>query len=228
MSIKLWASTLALLAGAPMAQAYVPMPGSFDVDGEGWQIVDFLSPNQYLLPGATYSANFQGSGGDPGGYVDFADPSSGSFYFAADANFRGDLSAFLGGKLNYSQKVASPSNSQWRDDPDVVIVSGGEALVYQNAANPASDWTSFSVGLSSNGWHKGNLSGAAVSDAEFQSALGSVSALYLRGEYINGVVETTGLDAVYLSPAAVPEPETYAMLLAGLGVVALARRRRQA
>lgn len=228
MSIKLWTCALALLAGSQTALAYMPMPGSFDIDGDGWQIVDFLSPDQYVFPGATYSANFQASGGNPGGYIDFTDPSSGSFYFAADANFRGNLSHFLGGNLNYSQKVNSGNSSQWRDDPDVVIVSGGQAFVYQNAANPGSDWTSFSVALGSSGWHKGNLSGAAVSDVEFQSALGNVSALYLRGEYINGVVETTGLDAVYLSTAAVPEPETYAMLLAGLGVVALARRQRQA
>ncbi|RTL00798.1 MAG: PEP-CTERM sorting domain-containing protein, partial [Neisseriaceae bacterium] len=50
-------------------------------------------------------------------------------------------------------------------------------------------------------------------------------ALYVRGEYINGINETTGLDNVALNP--VPEPETWAMLLAGLGVVAWARRRQQ-
>lgn len=222
MSIKLWVGTLMLLAGAQAAQA--SMAANFDSGNEGWQVVDFLSPNQYTMPGATYSANFNSSGGNLAGYIDFADPSSGSFFFAAAASFRGDLSAYLGGALSYSQKVTSGNNAQWRDDPDVVIVSAGQALVYQNAVNPGSGWTSFAVALGGSGWRKDNLSGATVTDAEFLSALGNVSALYLRGEYINGVEETTGLDAVSINP--VPEPETYAMLLAGLAVVALARRYR--
>jgi hypothetical protein len=147
-----------------------------------------------------------------------------SFYFAAPTSFLGNLSAYAGGALRYTQQVTAPDGfGAWRDDPDVVIVSGGRALVWRGDANPGSSWTPQQVTLSASGWHFDSLGGAAVSDSGFASALGSVSALYIRGEYVSGVVEKTGLDAVQIS--AVPEPATALMMLAGLGVIAARRRR---
>jgi hypothetical protein len=70
------------------------------------------------------------------GYIEFADPSPRSFFFEAPSYFLGDLSAYLGGSLRYSQKV-SPITPEWRDDPDVVIVGGGLTLVFQNSNSPA-------------------------------------------------------------------------------------------
>ena len=204
-----------MAAAAPMA--------SFDSDNQGWSVVDFLTQHAYLAPTALGGAQYQAGNG---GYVDFVDPSNGSFFFAASSAFLGDLGSYFGGTLSYQQKLTTPSGfGSWTGDADVVLISGGQIYTYQHANRPGSDWTSFAVSLDGNGWRKGTPFGAAVSGSEFQGALGNVSALYLNGEHVAGVVETTALDNVALH--AVPEPETYAMLLAGLGVMAVAVRRRK-
>jgi hypothetical protein len=170
-------------------------------------------------------ANWHASGGANGGYIDFSDPSSGSFYFSAGSAYLGNLSGYFGGSLSYVQQVLTSTGGQWRNDPDLILIGNGQAYVYQQSANPGSTWQQFGATLDGAGWRRGMLAGPAVDSSEFQAALGNVSALYVRGEYINGINETTGLDNVALNP--VPEPETWAMLLAGLGVVAWARRRQQ-
>ncbi len=218
----LLASACALALSMPAAQAAVS--SQFDGSAEGWQVVDFNNPNLSLTPQASYAPNWLASGGVAGAYIDFHDPSSGSFYFSASNAYLGNLSGYFGGSFNYAQQVLSNEGGQWRDDPDLILIGNGQAYVYQHAANPGSSWQNFAAPLDGTGWHRGTLSGAAVGSSEFQAALGNVSALYVRGEYINGVEETTGLDNVALNP--VPEPETWAMLLAGLGVVAWARRRQ--
>ncbi|MFO1385974.1 MAG: laminin B domain-containing protein [Chitinivorax sp.] len=218
----LLAGACALALSMPVAQAAVST--QFDTTSEGWQVVDFNNPNLSLTPQASYTPNWLASGGAAGAYIDFHDPSSGSFYFSASTAYLGDLSSYFGGRLSYAQQVFAGGGSEWRDNPDLILIGNGQAYVYQHATNPGSSWQQFAVTLDGAGWHRGTLSGATVGASEFQTALGSVSALYVRGEYINGVFETTGLDNVALNP--VPEPETWAMLIAGLGVVAWARRRQ--
>lgn len=223
------ASALLMLAGAA-AQAATPLPpaATFNADAEGWVVVDFPSSSaQYISPGKDeLEPNHFAGGGANGGYIGFPDPSSDSFFFSAPAGFVGDWSDYFGGRLRYTQKVTAPAGfGAWRGDPDVVLVSNGRALLFQHPDNPGSGWTSFSAALNGTGWHYDLPGGAPVSAADFRQALGNVSALYLRGEYIAGVVETTALDNVAITP--VPEPETYAMLLAGLGLVGLAVRRHR-
>lgn len=58
----------------------------------------------------------------------------------------------------------------------------------------------------------------------FNSSFTNLSAVYwTQGGTLNGKVQWDNIDVT-----AVPEPETYAMLLAGLGLVGWARRRKQA
>lgn len=225
MRISLSAIVIAVsLASSATAQA--ARSANFDSGNDGWSVVDFLTAGQYTAPTTSYLPNHLASGGQSGGYIDFTDPSDGSFFFSAPGSFLGNLSAYYGGTLSYAQKVSvAPGFSQWRDDPDVVMVVNNQAYVYQSAANPGSDWTQYAVHFTETGWHKGSLSGALVSQSEFQSALPNITALYLRGEYIAGVVETTGLDNV--SIAAVPEPESYAMMLAGIGLLGVALHKRR-
>jgi len=213
---------LALTAGAAQAAP----TENFDTGTDGWQIANFVSGTADFSNPGILSADFQPAGGaDGGGYISKLDPDDGSFFFQANSSFLGNLSALYGGVLNYSVKDSFPAGfAQWRGDPDVVLVSGTQSIVFQHADNPGSDWTPYSTVLSETGWLNGNLSGTAVSKAEFQSFLSNVTAFYIRGEYIAGTVETVGLDGVSISP--VPEPSSGAMLLGGLALCAWIARRR--
>jgi hypothetical protein len=63
--------------------------------------------------------------------------------------------------------------------------------------------------------------------ADFVSPL-SLTASLAAGSYQFDIKSSTGVFTGALSVAAVPEPETYAMLLAGLGLIGFSARRRQA
>lgn len=63
--------------------------------------------------------------------------------------------------------------------------------------------------------------------ADFVSPL-SLTATLAAGSYQADFKSTDGVFTGTLSVAAVPEPETYAMLLAGLGLIGFSARRRQA
>jgi hypothetical protein len=63
--------------------------------------------------------------------------------------------------------------------------------------------------------------------ADFVSPL-SLTATLAAGFYQADFKSTDGVFTGALSVAAVPEPETYAMLLAGLGLIGFSARRRQA
>ncbi len=208
----LWA-----LALSPLAAMAAPS-STFDGGAEGWSVVDLNPP--YDAAGSSYAVVHKD------GHIEFSDPSSQSFFFEAPSSFLGSLSAYYGGTLSYSQKL-SPTAPAWRDDPDVVLVGAGLTLVFQNASNPGADWTDYSIALVDTGWRVGTLGGAAASSQQLQDVLGNLDRLRIRGEYVNGVVETTALDNVSIT--AVPEPGEWSMMLAGLGVIAgVAHRRRAA
>jgi hypothetical protein len=108
-----------------------------------------------------------------------------------------DLSFYLG---SYTQVWGGPPIS-------ILAEAGTAAQTFSNAsATLASTWTKF--------------------DLPF-TATGASTAITLIGA---AGVEYIGLDNVSVDPvgvAAVPEPETYALMLAGLGLVSLMRRRRR-
>lgn len=201
--------------------AHAAIADDFSSDSSGWQLIDLQGSGNYTnvigTQGVTYNS---------GGYISATDPSNYSFYFDAPDKYTGNLSAYSGGTLSFDTfYTPNETSSAWRDDADIMLTSGSTHLVWQAASNPGATWTHVNVVLGvSQGWKIGTIHGNDATASEIANALSNVTALRIRGEYVNGVVETTALDNVVLTP--VPEPETYAMFLAGLGLMGAAARRR--
>lgn len=218
---SLIASTLLLLT----CSAQAAISEDFSNGAAGWTAVDLPGSGIYTPVLNNVTVTYSATGGSPGGHISASDPSSNSFYFNAPSAFLGNLSSYEGGKLSFDTYYTPKSaGTEWRGDADLVLTGGATTLVWQAASNPGSTWTHVSSMLAvGQGWKIGSLNGADANVADFASVLGNLASLRIRGEYVNGVVETTGLDNVMLAP--VPEPETWAMLLAGLGLLGLKRRR---
>ena len=114
-----------------------------------------------------------------------------------------------------------------------MLVGNGIRLLYKSSPDivPGAGFTNVKLGFApSASWHVGTTTGALASAADFQSALGNVSGLFIRGEYTVGG-ELAGLDNVRLiGVPAVPEPSSLFLLLLGcwaLGGFGLARRQRE-
>lgn len=222
-----WLPALLVLA---CNAAHATVSEGFDTDAAAWTSVDVavttLSDSAYTSPGTSNPLTYHATGGNPGGYISATDPSSETFFFHAPAPFLGNLSAYAGGTLSFDA-LYTPHFNEWRGDPDIVLSNGTTTLFYLGTANPGADWTHVSVSLAPGaGWKVGGFlsGGSAATAADFASVLASVAILRIRGEFLEGVEETTGLDNVMLT--AVPEPGTWAMLAAGLGLMAFAGRRR--
>jgi hypothetical protein len=177
--------------------------------------VDLASFGPYDPPLATLAVTYHAAGGNPGGHISATDPSINSFFFAAPAKFLGDQSAAYGNALQFDLRLEGIFD--FEEGVDLVLVGGGQTVVREAGLNPGPDWRTFSVVFTESGWRKNTPTGAETSPAEFQAVLGSLTALYIIGEFQNGVVETAHLDNVIL----VPEPGQGAGL-AALGLAGFA------
>lgn len=218
------ATSVALAAGL----ANAAISEDFSAGAGGWQAVDLPGSGNYGSVISTFSVTYFATGGSPGGYIRASDPSSNSFYFDAPGTFLGNLGGYQGGTLAFdTYYTPNTAANAWRDDADVLIYSGSQILAWRAASNPGASWTHVSTTLGvGQGWRVGSITGAVATADNISSVLGNVTALRIRGEYVNGVTETTGLDNVAIS--AVPEPESWALLLAGIGLIGLRRRGAQA
>lgn len=219
------------LAIALTAQsAWSSVSEDFADSSKGWQAVDLNNGNPaaagYTSDGDLFAVTYNTTGGNPGGYISATDPTGGSFYFQAPNAFLGDLSPYQGGTLSFDT-FYTPHIDPWLSDPDIILSNGTKTLYYSKGSNPDATWTHIGISLTPGaGWTVGSFGGAAAGSSDFADVLSGATLLRIRGEYVNGIVETTGLDNVVLAP--VPEPETWAMLLAGLaGLGARLRRRRR-
>jgi len=210
------APVLGMLASNACA---VPLAASgFDAGAQGW----------FAVNGA-HSFDWQGSGGAPGGHVQAKDFDGQTlWFFAAPADYLGDKLTAYGGSLSFALKSDSSSLALVTPYADIHLLGqNGVRLVYAGSLLPGSDWTRYNIALVADGaWHVDSISGAAATAADFEGVLSDLRQLRIRGDY-RQAVETTGLDAVVLSSAAaVPEPVTAWLWLAGLAVVAGTARRR--
>ncbi|MFC3615363.1 laminin B domain-containing protein, partial [Lutimaribacter marinistellae] len=161
---------------------------TFDTDIDGWSfIADVREFRQVDV------------GGNPDGYLEGVDYATGEvWYFVAAEKFLGDKSAFYGGTLSFDLRQSSLS-SQF-DANDVVLIGGGITLVL-NHAHPGTDWTNYSLDLSTaSDWRVGTESGAVATEVEIRTVLANLTALHIRGEYVSGS-DTGALDNVIMQAA---------------------------
>ena len=200
---------------------------NFDSGSDGWlsETLSFPNPGSPPLSSGTYSPNWNATGGNPTGYVTLQDPdgsapTGNTQYWHAPAKFLGNLLAFYGGALTYDVIDAGTFGSF--NEADVLLVGSGLTLEYNTSVIPSTSlWTSYAIGLAETGWHIETATGpgAAVTKAQMQAVLSSVSGIYIRGEYRLGP-DLASLDNPTLS---IPEPSS--LLLVALGVVGLGIRR---
>jgi hypothetical protein len=175
----------------------VPLASSsFDVDTEGWVVEDFPvalgDPPVSLM---TYSASYETSGGNPGGFIRREDPSGNWFWFSAPSAFLGDKSAGLGGAISLDMRVSPAPMPIGPIFPMVILVGGGTTL-FAITEPPGSGFTSFEVFLTPCSWKVGNYStGPLASSSQLLAVLGDLDALYISGDWVDGT-ETADLDNV--------------------------------
>lgn len=178
----------------------------FEAGADGWQIKDMNCTGTVNTVYGTYAVNTIVSGGCDGGFIEGPDPSSNCFYFDAPAQFLGDQSAYLGGRLTFCIRSTM---SNWPDSNLVVLAGAGLVVVAEIKPFPTVDWQQITIPLGSCYFRKGNKGGAAVSTAELAAVLADLNSLRISGEYGSIVAETTGLDSVMLiePPIADIDPE---------------------
>lgn len=114
------------------------------------------------------------------------------------------------GNINYSLRYLDGTGN---------ILANSNNVFFQGGIN-ASTWTQFTYNLGA------VPVGAVAAFVEFSQGIGPVGTGPAGENWLPGLVL---IDDVYLGvAAAVPEPETYALMLAGLGIVgSIVRRRRR-
>jgi hypothetical protein len=216
---------LLVLALAPAARADAIVASTFDSSGEGWNAV---SINASGAISGTHAVTWNATGGDPGGHISRPDPQAATtFYWNAPAQFLGNMSAAYGGTLGY--EVRHTGGSLY-NAADVILVGGASplTLVFDAAAMPTTAWTPFTVPLSQGQWRVGSLSGAFATQQQLTGVLSALTALRIRGEYIDNTSETGYLDNVSLNapPEPTPEPAALALMGTGLAGCAIVARRK--
>lgn len=199
---------------APVALLLAPLAGvvaqssGFTASAEGWIGVTLPFPAPGAPPvelGTPIQAPWFASGGNPGGCLRMVDPDGSQpvghvQYWKAPAGQLGDRSACLGGTLRYDVRLqtALPNFAQ----EDVLLTGNGLTLAWFANVTPTPHvWTTFSVPLQAGPWRVGTRTGPVASAAQVATVLSSLSSMYLRGEFQNGV-DTMLLDNVALAPAA--------------------------
>jgi hypothetical protein len=186
---------------------------------DGWSFVNDGSNLKLVL-----------TGGNGGGFLQITDQALGTtIYFVAPSKFLGNQSAAYAGSLSFDLQQSYDTN--YFADDDVLLTGNGTTLAYFHGLNPAigSSWTTISVPLTASaGWKVGTYTGAAATEAQLQSVLANLTALWIRPEFQVGP-DVDGMDNVKLlgnSQGLAPTPElsSWMMLTIGLGCAYLKRR----
>ena len=162
---------------------------------------------------------------DAAGYLTQTDIDGSDMAVIAPTALLGDWSGFVGGTLSFDSINLSGVASNYDAFGTITLTgtAGTLALDVVAAGAPTAGWTNYSTVLNSATW------GPSIA-----AVLGHVTGVSIVLESHNGFgandSEVNGFDNFRVTAAAVPEPESLALVLSGLAVVGAgwARRRAQA
>ena len=208
--------------------AYANPSSTFEFDSEGWQIAELPGPPYSSFADSPFEPFYSSTIGNSGGAIHTTDRNANLFTFSAPSLFLGNKESYFGGQLKFDLLFFADSLPPGFAHPDVVLWGNGQTLVidsFQDPLTQANLWLSHSVSLTAAaGWRNDGLSGTFANESQIRGVLANLTGLFIRGDYFSGI-EHVALDNVSITP--VPEPETYAMMLAGLGLLGVVARRRK-
>jgi hypothetical protein len=151
----------------------------FDYNDEGWKVTGDVK-NAFARP------DYHDAGGHPGGFLSATDETTGGvWYWSAPDKFLGSKKEAFHQKLQYELKQSDTDNPF--EAPDIILEGKDLTLVYKFPLHPDTNWTFFSVVLSSGaGWKKSDLNGSPASDEDIRMALSDLTSLKIRGEFRTG------------------------------------------
>ncbi|MBI1323616.1 PEP-CTERM sorting domain-containing protein [bacterium] len=212
------AMTVAGFSGIPQAHAGIVAFSGFDQGLEGW------------TSNTPAEVKWQAAGGNPGGFAQFVDGSSGETWFDAPAPFLGNLGAMNEtGTISYDHRLVQIGSQNNGIVPLEVRLSGpgGQAFWLGTIPPESTLWNSIVVPFQQSAW--------TVSSGNWDAILADVTSLRIRFEHVdNGFRgptnrETVTIDNVTLTANPVPEPASIvSLLIAGaLGAGYRMRRRKR-
>jgi hypothetical protein len=175
---------------------------TFAVDADGWMSVTLPYPS--AVPPtivASFSPNWDAA---LGGYIWLVDPdgttTGNTEYWQAPAKYLGAKSSAYGGALSFD--LANAPGVGLFHQEDVILLGGGLTLVYDLGSAPGGAFAHYSVPLSEAGWKRDGLGGPAATQAEFLTALASITQIFIRAEF------QLGTDTEYLDNCVMSAPVT--------------------
>lgn len=228
------AAAILVLIGtfAAPATAQVLASNSFDADAQGWTSIGIDATGTFFPPP---SLTWVAAAGNPGGAVRYDSPINPPYlaWFQSPANVVSALQSASGGTISWDlSTIHTPSAAfligNGRSD---IRISGGGNIIRQIVTAPSGPpsypvFAHYSLEFTTaSGWFFNGLVTPA-SQAQIDAVLANADRMLIRADYWDRSSSTTAiLDNVVIS-APVPEPETYAMLIAGLALVGTVAARR--
>jgi len=176
----------ATLACGPSVPSYAS--SLFEGDDETW----LISGN-----GDSTRPSFMATGGNGGnGNICATDATREEFfYFVAPPKFLGNVSSTYGTRVTFDLKTSS--QFMLLKGRDVVLNGGGLALVQNFKDVPGRDWSPRSFGLDDkSGWLE-DSSGELATEEQVRTVLRNLTAIRIRGEFVDSPRNVTCLDNVY-------------------------------